>query len=132
MTFLGMQAERRDRPCLQPPQIDRLVRFHAVAITAIVDPTQCGLISQQFAFAVASKDRSRRCLDLRAVHLTGRQVLLRQIGDGLGGLGNQLGTPAFQLFMERRSCMGFMNLRLLDDILKEGSRRRHTSGGNVG
>ena len=93
MPFLRMQAERGNRAGLEAAKIDRLIRLDTIAIAAVIDTTQRRLdFLQQLALAVmGAKVDGSVAFDLRTVHLVRPvKVFLRQIGDRLGGLGQQL------------------------------------------
>ena len=103
MAFLGMQAERGNGPCLKTAQIDRLIRFNAIAIAALINAAQGRFdLLQQFALPVTGPQIKRGiALNLGAVHLVGLvQIFLGQPGDGVTRLIQQFGPPGFQLLAE--------------------------------
>ncbi len=60
MAFLGFQAERRHRTCIQTRQRDRLARFLAISVLVFFDPANRSFyLGDQLALAISRPQLQR-------------------------------------------------------------------------
>ena len=58
--FLRLEAQRRDRPCIETRDPDGVARLFAIAVSAILDPLQRGVdLADQLALPVARPELQR-------------------------------------------------------------------------